>query len=352
MTTKRRQDPYRSFNFALELDGRAIAGFSDVSGLNGDVTVLEHRTGTEPATATRKLPGLHKFTNITLKRGVANGSTLYAWQTSGAAGRRPATVVLRDEAGQPVCSLADRQGINPQNRRPDPERDRHRRRRRDPRTRARGPPRRGVTTRSHFRRHTPPLLQRILIPVAIGVGFVTGSTGTRHIMRAVRVHMVEVISSWITGRRVGTGGRHAATPICFLLSRRFPATSSSNPRTASRSASPAAAPRHAVSHRSAVATARAGPDEPGRSKRGFARTGLVRVVGTLQRSRASRAARSSPACSATSGRASISRRPPHSSRLTRPPSCSRSASLRASRSLPARSRARSRCSPTSSLQVR
>ena len=103
MTTKRRQDPYRSFNFALELDGRAIAGFSDVSGLNGDVTVLEHRTGTEPATATRKLPGLHKFTNITLKRGVANGSTLYAWQTSGAAGRRPATVVLRDEAGQPVC---------------------------------------------------------------------------------------------------------------------------------------------------------------------------------------------------------------------------------------------------------
>jgi len=39
------QDPYRSFNFAVEIDAIMVAGFSEVSGLTAETEVIEYRTG-------------------------------------------------------------------------------------------------------------------------------------------------------------------------------------------------------------------------------------------------------------------------------------------------------------------
>jgi phage tail-like protein len=102
MPLQPRSDPWRQFQFILELDGKPIAGFSDVSGLSADTDAVDYRAAAEPATLARKPPALHKVASITLHRGAANRQVLFEWQAAGAAARRHATIVLYDEARQPV----------------------------------------------------------------------------------------------------------------------------------------------------------------------------------------------------------------------------------------------------------
>ena len=64
-----RNDPYSAFNFVLEVDGVDAAGFSECSVLSTETDIIENRSGDEDITF-RKLPGLKKFTNVTLKRGL------------------------------------------------------------------------------------------------------------------------------------------------------------------------------------------------------------------------------------------------------------------------------------------
>ena len=68
--TDARIDPFRTFNFRLEIDNTAVAAFSEVSGLTSDGDVVDYRTGVDIPLTTRKLPGLRKFGPITLKRGM------------------------------------------------------------------------------------------------------------------------------------------------------------------------------------------------------------------------------------------------------------------------------------------
>ena len=98
-----RQDPYRNFRFRVEIDGIATAGFSEV--LIGPTTtdVIDYREGGDPLHV-RKLPGLTKFGNVTLKRGMTNSLDLYKWyqaisfgQLSG--NRRQVVIVVQDESG-------------------------------------------------------------------------------------------------------------------------------------------------------------------------------------------------------------------------------------------------------------
>jgi|SRR5687768_13693283 phage tail-like protein len=69
-------DPYASFNFLIEIDGITRAGFSECTGLNAEANVIEYREGNESLTP-RKLPGLLKFGNVTLKRGVTQDRELF-----------------------------------------------------------------------------------------------------------------------------------------------------------------------------------------------------------------------------------------------------------------------------------
>ena len=73
-----RDDPFDVTNFIVEIDGITNAGFSEVSGLTAEMTVIDYRTGGEDTTI-RKLPGLRKFTNITLKRGFTSDRSLWDW---------------------------------------------------------------------------------------------------------------------------------------------------------------------------------------------------------------------------------------------------------------------------------
>jgi phage tail-like protein len=74
-----RQDPLRNFRYRLEFDGIEQAAFSEVA--IGDLSnePIEYREGDEPIMTVRKLSGLTKYGNITLKWGVAESMELADW---------------------------------------------------------------------------------------------------------------------------------------------------------------------------------------------------------------------------------------------------------------------------------
>jgi phage tail-like protein len=78
-----RDRPYVQFNFLVDLgDGNtegATAGFQEISGIGMEVTVAEYRNGNERENSVRKITGLNKSTDVTMKRGVIGSLNLYQW---------------------------------------------------------------------------------------------------------------------------------------------------------------------------------------------------------------------------------------------------------------------------------
>lgn len=97
-----RKDPYRVYNFLVEIDGITRAGFRECSGLDASQDPIEYREGTDPLTA-RKLPGLVKYSNITLKWGITDDAELWEWRKKaidGTVERKNGSIVLMDDTGQ------------------------------------------------------------------------------------------------------------------------------------------------------------------------------------------------------------------------------------------------------------
>lgn len=100
MPTGQRTDPFRSFNFRVEIDGLSVGSFSECSGLSSEGDAVEYREGTDIPLTVRKLVGLRKYMNITLKRGYTQNRDLWEWYTNivnGVPDRRSGTVILMDE---------------------------------------------------------------------------------------------------------------------------------------------------------------------------------------------------------------------------------------------------------------
>lgn len=79
-----RERPYSAFNFLVKLgddgDPSSIqAGFQEVTGLGIEVTVQEYRAGNYRENSPLKITGMHKVTDITLKRGLIAALDLYEW---------------------------------------------------------------------------------------------------------------------------------------------------------------------------------------------------------------------------------------------------------------------------------
>jgi len=79
-----RDRPYVQFNFLVDLDGTGNtdgvqAGFQECSNIGMEVTVSEYRTGNSKENSVRKITGLNKATDVTLKRGVIGSLDLYQW---------------------------------------------------------------------------------------------------------------------------------------------------------------------------------------------------------------------------------------------------------------------------------
>jgi phage tail-like protein len=101
MATAQRNDPYRAYNFLVEIDGIIQAGFQECTGIDSSTDAIDYREGSDP-NHVRKLTGLNKFTAITLKRGITDSDELWKWRQTvvqGAADRRNGSVVLLDTTG-------------------------------------------------------------------------------------------------------------------------------------------------------------------------------------------------------------------------------------------------------------
>jgi len=105
-----RDTPYGSYNFIVEFDGNdpatsALGGFSDVSGLSTEVTLMEYRQGNDKENRVRKIPGLLKAGDVTLKRGIMGQTNFWQWvqiTRTDPTHRRSVTVTLQDEQHNPI----------------------------------------------------------------------------------------------------------------------------------------------------------------------------------------------------------------------------------------------------------
>ena len=78
-----RERPYCQFNFLVDLGTGDTespqAGFQEVSGLGMEITVAEYRAGNEKDNAPRKITGMYKVPDVTLKRGAIGSLDLWGW---------------------------------------------------------------------------------------------------------------------------------------------------------------------------------------------------------------------------------------------------------------------------------
>ncbi len=103
-TTGARKDPYKNHRFLVEIDGITQGGFREVTISNTEQAPVEYREGNEPPTV-RKLPGLVKYGNVSLKWGITDSMDLYKWRTLVEQGkmkdaRKNVAIVLIDEEGK------------------------------------------------------------------------------------------------------------------------------------------------------------------------------------------------------------------------------------------------------------
>ena len=71
--------PYRVFRYRVEIDGINRASFSEVSGMSASIDAVEYREGDDLRNTPRKLAGLTKFGNVTLRWGVSDDSDFLEW---------------------------------------------------------------------------------------------------------------------------------------------------------------------------------------------------------------------------------------------------------------------------------
>lgn len=96
--------PMPKFRFEVDL-GTELKGvaFQEVSGMDVENQVIEYRKSNSPEFSTEKMPGIKKYGNITMKRGVfVNDNSFWKWQQEikmNTIKRRTVLIKLLDEGG-------------------------------------------------------------------------------------------------------------------------------------------------------------------------------------------------------------------------------------------------------------
>ena len=101
------QYPLPVFHFTVQWGGTRI-GFSEVTGLTQENQAIEYRDGSFPEYSSIKMPGLRKFSNVTLKRGIVKADNeFFQWLSTiklNQVERRDIVVSLLNENHEPVMT--------------------------------------------------------------------------------------------------------------------------------------------------------------------------------------------------------------------------------------------------------
>jgi phage tail-like protein len=95
------EDPYRSYNFKLEIQGVTEGHFTECSGMGVKVHAIRYREGGTNQVV-RCLPGPVEYGDITLRYGLTRSRDLWEWfmqAVKGKAQRKNISVVLVDNDG-------------------------------------------------------------------------------------------------------------------------------------------------------------------------------------------------------------------------------------------------------------
>ena len=99
--------PHTKNHFQVEWGGRSI-GFMEVSGLAMELDVVDYREGSSPENSVKKMPGLKKFSDIVLRRGIIkNDDDFYRWistATFNQVERREVIISLLNEQHEPAVT--------------------------------------------------------------------------------------------------------------------------------------------------------------------------------------------------------------------------------------------------------
>lgn len=104
-----RVDPLTSYHFFLEIDGITQAQFRECSGLSTESQVIEYKEANKDGvTVIKKVPGVLKWDNITLKRGITDIMELWAWRKKVEEGkvdeaRKNGSIVLYNQSNTEVA---------------------------------------------------------------------------------------------------------------------------------------------------------------------------------------------------------------------------------------------------------
>jgi phage tail-like protein len=105
MAVGARSDPFLSFSFLVEIDGLVLGGFSEVTGLQTELEVLDYREGGMNEYV-HKVAGPARYpANLVLRRGLTDARALWEWQHAAATGsveRKSGSIVLLSDAGEEV----------------------------------------------------------------------------------------------------------------------------------------------------------------------------------------------------------------------------------------------------------
>ena len=93
------------YHYSVQWGGTRI-GFIEVSGLDIEIEAVSFREGSSPEDSFRKIPGLRKYSDITLKRAIAKGDNeFFAWINTkqiGSIERRDIIISLLNENHEPI----------------------------------------------------------------------------------------------------------------------------------------------------------------------------------------------------------------------------------------------------------
>lgn len=99
------QNSINHYHFIAEWGGTRI-GFAEISGLDIEIDAVSVRDGSSPIDSGRMVPGIRRFSNIILKRGIAKSDNdFFNWintKSNGNIERRDLRISLLDESHNPI----------------------------------------------------------------------------------------------------------------------------------------------------------------------------------------------------------------------------------------------------------
>jgi len=97
--------PLPKFYFSVQLSDDIEVKFQEVTDLESETKPIEYRHGNSPVSAPIKMPGIAKFGNVTMRKGIfVNDTKFWTWYNEikkNTIKRRTVVINLLDETGTP-----------------------------------------------------------------------------------------------------------------------------------------------------------------------------------------------------------------------------------------------------------